>query len=51
MSSPIITIDSDKSAKKAIAVLKKNKINRLPVVNNGTLIGLVTTEMIAQKSV
>lgn len=49
MSSPIITIDSDKSAKSALAVLKQNGINRLPVVNNGTLIGLVTTEMIARK--
>jgi CBS domain-containing protein len=51
MSSPIITIDSDKSAKEAIAVLKENKINRLPIVNNGALIGLVTTEMIVRKSV
>jgi CBS domain-containing protein len=51
MSSPIITIDSDKTAKEAIAVLKENRINRLPVVNNGALIGLVTTEMIARKSV
>ena len=51
MSSPIITIDSDKTAKEAIAVLKENRINRLPVVNNGALIGLVTTEMIVRKSV
>ena len=50
MSSPIITIDSDKSAKNALAVLKQNGINRLPVVNKGTLIGLITTEMIARKT-
>jgi CBS domain-containing protein len=50
MSSPIITIDSDKSAKDALAVLKQNGINRLPVVNKGTLIGLITTEMIARKT-
>ena len=50
MSSPIITIDSDKSAKNALAVLRQNGINRLPVVNKGTLIGLITTEMIARKT-
>jgi CBS domain-containing protein len=50
MSSPIITIDSDKSAKDALAVLKQNGINRLPVVNKGNLIGLITTEMIARKT-
>jgi CBS domain-containing protein len=51
MSSPIITIDSDKSDKEALVILKENGINRLPVLSNGTLIGLVTTEMIAQKIV
>ncbi len=51
MSAPIITIDSDKSDKEALVILKQNGINRLPVVNKGNLIGLVTTEMIAHKSV
>jgi CBS domain-containing protein len=51
MSAPIITIDSDKSDKEALVILKQNRINRLPVVNKGNLIGLVTTEMIAHKSV
>jgi CBS domain-containing protein len=51
MSSPLLTIDSDKSANEALVVLKQNGINRLPVVNKGNLIGLVTTEMIARKSV
>ena len=50
MSSPIITIDSDKSDKEALVILKQNGINRLPVVNKGNLIGLVTTEMIARKT-
>ncbi len=50
MSFPIITIDSDESAEKALAILKQNGINRLPVVNKGNLIGLVTTEMIARKT-
>jgi CBS domain-containing protein len=47
MSSPIITIDSDKSVKDALTLLKQKGINRLPVVNEGILVGLVTTEMIA----
>jgi CBS domain-containing protein len=51
MSSPLLTIDSDKSANEALVVLKQNGINRLPIVNKGNLIGLVTTEMIARKSV
>ena len=50
MSSPIITIDFDKSVKEAFTLLKQNEINRLPVVNNGILIGLVTTEMIVHKT-
>ena len=50
MSFPIITIDSEEPAEKALAILKQNGINRLPVINNGNLIGLVTTEMIARKT-
>ena len=50
MSSPIITIDYNKSAKEALTLLKQNGINRLPVVNEGILIGLVTTEMIVHKT-
>src|SRR5215210_7018807 len=50
MSLPIITIDSAESAEKALAILKHNGINRLPVINKGNLIGLVTTEMIARRT-
>ena len=49
MTAPLITINSDKSVEEALAILKKNKINRLPVVNKGVLIGLVTTESIVHK--
>ncbi len=49
MTTPLITINSDKSVEEALAILKKNKINRLPVVNKGALIGLVTTETIVHK--
>ena len=52
MSSPIITIDSDKSAREALVVLKQNEINCLPIINrDNNLVGLLTTEMIARKSV
>jgi CBS domain-containing protein len=51
MSSPIITIDSDKSDKDALIILKENRINRLVVLYKSSLIGLVTTQMIAQKSI
>jgi CBS domain-containing protein len=50
MSFPIITIESDKSANEALTILKQNGINRLPVINKGALIGLVTTEMITHKT-
>lgn len=49
MSSPIITIDADKSLQEAMSILKNNKINRLPVLNQGALVGLVTTEKIMRK--
>jgi CBS domain-containing protein len=49
MSSPIITIDSGKSIKEALAMLKKNKIDQLPVVNKGALIGIVTRDIIVHK--
>jgi CBS domain-containing protein len=43
MSAPIITIDADKSIEEALAILKKHKINRLPVVHDSSIIGIVTT--------
>ena len=50
MSFPLITIDSEKTAKDALDLLKMSKINRLPVITkDGKLIGLITTEMIAKK--
>jgi len=50
MSSPLITIDSEKTVKDALTVLKTNNIGRLPVTSkNGQLIGFVSTEMIAKK--
>jgi CBS domain-containing protein len=46
MSAPLITIDADKSVEEAMATLNKNEINRLPVVHNSSIIGIVTTGMI-----
>jgi CBS domain-containing protein len=49
MSAPIITIDAEKSVEEAIAILNKHKINRLPVVHDSSIIGIVTTGMILGK--
>ena len=46
MSTPIITIEEDKSVEEAMGILNKHKINRLPVVHHRSIIGIVTTEMI-----
>ena len=46
MSAPIITIDEDKSVEEAMAILNKHKINRLPVVHDSSIIGIVTTGMV-----
>ena len=46
MSTPIITIDADKSIEEAIAIFNKHKINRLPVVHDSSIIGIVTTGII-----
>jgi CBS domain-containing protein len=43
MSTPIITIDADKSIEEAMGILNKYKINRLPVVHDSSIIGIVTT--------
>lgn len=46
MSAPIITIDEDKPVEEAMELLNKHKVNRLPVVHNGSIIGIVTAGMI-----
>jgi CBS domain-containing protein len=43
MSAPIITIGEDISVEEAMALLNKHKINRLPVVHDSSIIGIVTT--------
>jgi CBS domain-containing protein len=46
MSAPLITIDADKPVVEAMAMLNTYKINRLPVVHDSSIIGIVTTGMI-----
>ena len=46
MSAPIITIDEDKSVEEAMAILNKYKINRLPVVHDSSIIGILTTGIV-----
>src|ERR687895_2511257 len=46
MSAPLITIDADKSVEEAMEILNKHKINRLPVVHDSSIIGILTTEMV-----
>jgi CBS domain-containing protein len=51
MSSPLISIKSDRDVQEALTILKEKKINRLGVIDeNEALQGLLTTEMIAKKS-
>ena len=42
MSKPLITISSEASLENAIELMFKHKIKKLPVVENGKLVGLVT---------
>ena len=48
MTSKIITITPEKTLEDASDVMTENKIKKLPVVNEGTLVGIVTaTDLIA----
>jgi CBS domain-containing protein len=47
MTSPLITISPDDTAKKLAELMKEKKIHKVPVVENGKLVGIVTaTDMI-----
>ena len=43
MSSPLITIDSDESVWELAQLMKVKSIHKVPVVDNGKLIGIVTS--------
>jgi CBS domain-containing protein len=42
MSSPVITINEDVSIEEAAALMTKKRAKRLPVMNNGKLVGVIT---------
>lgn len=50
MSTPLITIDSEKTVGDATHMMVKNKVRRLPVVENQKVIGLVTVRDILSVS-
>ena len=43
MTKEIITVGSDNDLEEAVDLMVKNKIKKLPVVDNGKLVGMVTT--------
>ena len=49
MSTTLITIDKDQNLSDALKLLRKNKISRLPVLNNKELVGIVSERDIAKK--
>ena len=49
MSKTLITIDKDQSLADALKLLRKNRISRLPVLNNKELVGIVSERDIAAK--
>ncbi len=49
MSSPLITVDPDEDLIKASEIMQKNGIKRLPVVKEGIIYGVLTSQNIAQK--
>ena len=49
MSTTLITIDKDQSLADALKLLRKNRISRLPVLNNKELVGIVSERDIAKK--
>ena len=42
MESEVYTISADSSIEDASSIMVKHKINRLPVVDNGTIVGIIT---------
>jgi CBS domain-containing protein len=50
MSTPLISISPDEKIEKAIKLLGKNRIRRLPVIENGKLVGIITERDIVQFS-
>lgn len=50
MTSPVITITSETPVLEAATLMKEKKIERLPVVDNGKLMGIVTKDRVLRSS-
>ncbi|MEM1513519.1 MAG: CBS domain-containing protein [Candidatus Thermoplasmatota archaeon] len=50
MSSPLVSISPDEKIEKALKLLGENRIRRLPVIENGKLVGVITERDIVQFS-
>ncbi|MCW7079424.1 MAG: CBS domain-containing protein [Canidatus Methanoxibalbensis ujae] len=50
MSSPLITIEADASIEKACEIMAKNRIRRLPVVEDDKLVGVISVRNILTRS-
>lgn len=50
MSRPVITIDEKDSMERALALLKRHQIRRLPVLRKGALCGIITDRDLKKKS-
>jgi len=49
MSSPLVTVDPDEDLIRASGIMQKNGVKRLPVVKEGIIYGVLTSQDIAQK--
>lgn len=49
MTRDVITINADDTIGKAISIMRDQGVSRLPVVNNGYLVGIVTVTDVAEK--
>jgi len=50
MSSPIVAVEPDNDMLVAVRKMKANNIHRLPVINNGKLVGIISLTDIAKTS-
>src|SRR5688572_8202579 len=49
MSTDLITVDKDHNLRDVLALMRKHNITKLPVVNDGELVGVVTDGKIVDK--
>lgn len=48
MSSPVITISKDETVEKAAEIMTENRIKKLPIIDKGKLVGILTlTDIVA----